>query len=319
MSHLAYPVLQAMPNVVNFQPFGGPNGDPAFQLDLQGPEPTSIAFRTPLIQESGWDVSLNMSLDTTNLAVSNNGFEGVIPRVRLLQAGESIPDVVYDSLDLSVPDENWYTVRTSWHQFSRSLPLPDVRPDVLDFWLVGKGPLGASFKVSNITLVNKYSKTFEINVPGESLVIEMTRKFETVRVAGGLNGISYIRSFQDAYLDTVPCQVLKGDRVKCKFAGILSFSRADPFIEGQILKYEAAVKFRSPEGNETWSRVAYQETEQPNVVNTVLTGTDEFVAEHNYNQMSLIITVETTLDDTRFFVSRRELNLEVVASRPLSQ
>jgi len=319
MSHLSYPVQQTMPNVVNFEPFGGPNGDPCFKLDLQGSEPTAIAFRTPLIQESGWDVSLNMSLDTTDLAVSANGFEGVIPRVRLLQAGESTPNVLYDSLDLSVPDDEWYTVRTSWHQFSQSLSLPDVRPDVLDFWLVGKGPVGASFKVSNITLVNKYSKTFEINVPGVGLNIEMTRKFETVRVAGGLDGISYIRSFQDAYLDTVPCQVLKGDRVKCKFAGILSFSRADPFIEGQIIKYEVAVKFRSPEGNETWSRVVYRETPEPNVFNAVLTGTDEFVAEHNYNQMNLVISVETTLDDTQFFASRNGMNLEVVSSRPLSQ
>ena len=315
MSNFYYPVLQTMPNTVNFEPTGGPNGDPCFKLDQQGSAPTILAMRVPTVKISGWDTNLEYVVDTTDLQVTANGFEGCGARSRLLRTGPTEPIVLSDSGLFNGQSDDWHTVVTGWHNVTQRISHGiNMAPDAEDIQFAVRGPVGGSVKISQLNVVNQYTRTYDIEVFGQSDNIVLTRRGDGITriIASAPFGDTWWESF----LDTIPINVNTNDTIEIQATAVMSAtSDSDSDVPIRLGLY---AKLRDGAGFEIWKKIASHSNPTAVFNDVVIQNAINWRAETNYNQLEGVIRFNTAFGRLHtVFVGHKGIQIQITVKRPL--
>jgi|GEM_PF-4161210 len=325
MSNFYYPALQTMPNTVNFEPTGGPNGDPCFKLDQQGSQPTILAMRVPPIKLDDWDTSLEYKIDTTDLQVTANGFEGCGARSRLLRAGPTAPIVLSDSGLFNGQSDDWHTVITGWHNVTQRISHGiNVAPDAEDIQFAVRGPVGGSVKISQLNLVNQYTRTYDIEVLGQSDNIALTRRGDGItRIISGSGGASssavssaFGDTWWESFLDTIPINVNTNDTIEIQATAVMS-ATSDSASDVPI-RLGLYAKLRDGAGFEIWKQIVRHSNATAFFTDTVLQNAINWRAETNYNQLEGVIRFNTAFGrEHGVTVGHKGIQIQITVKRPL--
>ncbi len=294
---IVYPKAD-LPNTIQFLPTGGPNSGPAFKLDGAGADPTILAIRKPLAKLSDWSTSVEYLVDTSALAVTDNGYEGCGVRSRLLKQGTTEPYSIYDSGLLNGTSDDWHTKQDTWHTVTQRLDYGIAeQPEVEDIQFVVKAPLGSSARIAQLSVINQYSRFYETEVEGESDALAMTRVENQARdwlyrpFTGDTIARTVTRTSWVHFMDTIAPNIKAGENVKVSFSGVLNaLSDSDSDVPVSL---KASVKFTSADGSELWKDAASLESYDPVIVDSLIEGTYEFLAGEDYPQAELVITLQT--------------------------
>lgn len=258
MSLAAYTRQSAIPSYADFEPRGGENGGSCFVLRGQASgAPTILRPRITPIQESDMSVSITASVNTLNNNASANGYEGIAPTMELLRINDDGIQVLWtNSLFNQSRHDLWIAEKRDWHKLTWVTEIPQLGADLLNIGLVNKCPSGY-VKVGNVSLTNHYARHYSsITANGDpdgATQISLNNRTESFRLTGPswdtitqYISIANNKTWSEAYLDTIPCTIERGDHVTQSVSSWLSavhhtFDNANrmPMRYGIMLKLRA--------------------------------------------------------------------------------
>lgn len=342
MSLAAYTRQSYIPSYADFEPNGGENGGSCFVLRGQSSgAPTILRPRITPIQESDMSVSISATVNTLNNNASNNGYEGLAPTMELLRITDNNAQVLWtNNLIGTARPDLWIAEKRDWHKLTWTTEIPQVGADLLNIGIVNKCPSGYA-KIGNVSLTNHYARhyssiTVDGNPTGSSgTQITLNSRTESVRLSGpGWDtitqyiAISQNRTWSEAYLDTIPCIISRGDHVTQSVTAALgAVHNTIDGLNRMPMKYGIMLKLRARAGHYVYKEFEPIVSDQTRSVDNNYIRSLSWTADEDYTQIEPIAYVFVSNngeaiadgDNSKFrnYMFHKGINVEIAVRKSL--
>lgn len=340
MSLAAYTRQSSIPSYADFEPRGGQNGGSCFVLRGQSSgAPTILRPRITPIQESDMSVSISATVNTQNNNASPNGYEGLAPTIELLRINdEGIQTLWTNSLFGQSRPDLWIAEKRDWHKLTWVTEVPQLGGDLLNIGIVNKCPSGYA-KVGNVSLTNHYARHYSsitVNGNGENFTrISLNNRTESVRLSGPswdtitqYIAISQNKTWSEAYLDTIPCTIERGDHVTQSVTAVLAaIHNTFDGLNRMPMKYGVMLKLRARSGHYVYKEFEPVISDVGRSIEDSYVRSLSWTADEDYTQIEPIAYVYVSNngealedgDNSKFrnYMLHRGINLEVAVRKSL--